>query len=136
MRSRVSLPDEGLMSLLAGRAPFARLLAPALVLALSGAACSRSQLFGQNSAVSTAGSAGEGGTGADGGGGTGAVGGGGTGGTGATTTTTTTSTSSTTTTTTTTTGGPCETDQDCEDGQFCTTDACQGGVCVSGPRDD
>ncbi len=130
------------MSLLAGRVPslFA-LFAPA-VLALSGAACSRTPLFGDDVTVPSGGSAGDGGTGGTGAtggvvtGGTGGVVTGGTGGvvtggTGGVVTGTTTSTS-----TGTITGGPCETDQDCEDGQLCTTDACDGGLCKSSPRDD
>ncbi|MBK8258567.1 MAG: putative metal-binding motif-containing protein [Polyangiaceae bacterium] len=101
----------------------------------SGAACSRSTLLGVDTSFDTGGSAGTAGTagtagsGASGGtgaGGTGPTGPGGTGGTGASTTSTGTGTSTVI----------CETDQDCEDGDICTTDTCENELCVSVPRDD
>jgi Putative metal-binding motif len=122
------------------------LFAPVLVfaLALAGSACSRTPLFGIDGATPAGGSGGVGGTiGGDagvgpggvagdaggpgpGGGGVGGVGGtfggdagSGPGGVGGTIT-----------------GGKCMTPQDCNDGDVCTTDACQNGFCAHGPRDD
>jgi hypothetical protein len=132
------------MSKLAGRSRSALVFVSALACALVSSACSRSPLFGLDGTQAAGGNGGDGGAGANGGtGGTGGinpVGGGGTGGinpvggggTGGTTTTTIT----TTTTTTTTIGGPCQTVQDCDDQNQCTTDECADGLCEHGPRDD
>ncbi|MEZ4313409.1 MAG: MopE-related protein [Polyangiaceae bacterium] len=125
------------MSLVAGRAHPFLTLASALALALGGVACGRTPLFGLDVSVDTGGSGG-GGAGGGGNGGT-AVGGGGAGGTvvgGGGVGGTVVGGGGTGGVTTTITGGPCVTNQDCNDGDVCTTDTCQGGLCAFGPRDD